>query len=105
VAICRGMIEAKLDLTWSCNADLHALDEDKMAWMKKAGCHTVSVGIESGDEAMLKKYSKMITVEEVRAKVARLNDHTRSRSWATSSSACRARLASRPSGPSPWPGA
>jgi anaerobic magnesium-protoporphyrin IX monomethyl ester cyclase len=75
VAICRGMIEAKLDLTWSCNADLHALDEDKMAWMKKAGCHTVSVGIESGDQAMLKKYSKMITVEEVRAKVARLNDH------------------------------
>jgi radical SAM superfamily enzyme YgiQ (UPF0313 family) len=75
VAICKGMIEAKLDLTWSCNADLHALDEDKMAWMKKAGCHTVSVGIESGDEAMLKKYSKMITVEEVRAKVARLNDH------------------------------
>ncbi len=75
VAICRGMIEAGLDLTWSCNADLHALDEDKMAWMKKAGCHTVSVGIESGDEAMLEKYSKMITVEEVRAKVARLNDH------------------------------
>ncbi|MDD8025167.1 MAG: radical SAM protein [Acidobacteriota bacterium] len=75
IEICRGMIEAGLDLTWSCNADLHALDEDKMAWMKKAGCHTVSVGIESGDNEMLKKYSKMITVEEVRAKVARLNDH------------------------------
>jgi radical SAM superfamily enzyme YgiQ (UPF0313 family) len=75
VEICRGIIEAGLDLTWSCNADLHALDEDKMAWMKKAGCHTVSVGIESGDEAMLRKYSKMITVDEVRAKVARLNEH------------------------------
>ncbi|MCX6561135.1 MAG: radical SAM protein [Candidatus Aminicenantes bacterium] len=75
VEICRGILEAGLDLTWSCNADLHALDEDKMAWMKKAGCHTVSVGIESGDDGMLTKYSKMITVEEVRAKVARLNAH------------------------------
>lgn len=75
VEICRGMIEAGLDLTWSCNADLHALDEDKMAWMKKAGCHTVSVGIESGSDEMLAQYSKPITVDEIRAKVARLNDH------------------------------
>jgi radical SAM superfamily enzyme YgiQ (UPF0313 family) len=75
VEICRKMIEAGLDLTWSCNADLHALDEEKMTWMKKAGCHTVSVGIESGDDAMLKKYSKPITVEEIKAKVARLNAH------------------------------
>jgi len=75
VEICRKMIEAGLDLTWSCNADLHALDEEKMIWMKKAGCHTVSVGIESGDDAMLKKYSKPITVEEIKAKVARLNAH------------------------------
>ncbi len=75
VDVCRGMIEAGLNLTWSCNADLHALDEEKMAWMKKAGCHTVSVGIESGDDVLLKKYSKMITTEEVRAKVGRLNAH------------------------------
>lgn len=75
VDLCRRMVEAGLDFTWSCNADLHALDEEKMAWMKKAGCHTVSVGIESGDDEMLNKYSKMITVEEVRAKVRRLNEH------------------------------
>ncbi len=75
VDICRGMIEAGLDLTWSCNADLHALDEDKMSWMKRAGCHTVSVGIESGSDEMLKEYSKPITVEEIREKVARLNAH------------------------------
>ncbi len=75
VEICRGIIEAGLDLSWSCNADLHALDEDKMAWMKKAGCHTVSVGIESGSDEMLTKYSKPITVDEIRAKAARLNAH------------------------------
>jgi anaerobic magnesium-protoporphyrin IX monomethyl ester cyclase len=75
VELCRKMIEAGLDLTWSANADLHALDEEKMEWMKKAGCHTLSVGIESGDDEMLKKYSKMITIDEVIEKVGRLNAH------------------------------
>jgi len=75
VELCRKMIEAGLDLTWSANADLHALDEEKMDWMKKAGCHTLSVGIESGDDEMLKKYSKMITIDQVIEKVGRLNAH------------------------------
>ena len=75
VELCRKMVEAGLDLTWSANADLHALDEEKMEWMKKAGCHTLSVGIESGDDEMLKKYSKMITIQEVVDKVGRLNAH------------------------------
>jgi anaerobic magnesium-protoporphyrin IX monomethyl ester cyclase len=75
VELCQKMIVAKLDLTWSANADLHALDEEKMSWMKKAGCHTLSVGIESGDDAMLRKYSKAITIDEVIRKVKRLNAH------------------------------
>lgn len=75
VELCRKMIEAGLDLTWSANADLHALDEEKLTWMKKAGCHTLSVGIESGDDEMLKEYSKMITIDEVIEKVGRLNAH------------------------------
>jgi len=75
VDICRRMIEEGLDFTWSANADLHALDEEKLVWMKKAGCHTLSVGIESGDDEMLKTYSKMITTDEIRAKTALLNRH------------------------------
>ena len=75
VELCRKMIETGLDFTWSANADLHALDEEKLVWMKKAGCHTLSVGIESGDDAMLEKYSKMITTDEVVRKVHRLRAH------------------------------
>jgi radical SAM superfamily enzyme YgiQ (UPF0313 family) len=73
VELCRKMVEADFRFSWSANADLHALDEEKIGWMKKAGCHTLSVGIESGDDGMLRKYSKMITVDEVRAKVALLD--------------------------------
>ena len=48
--------------------------------------HAVPVGIESGDDGMLKKYSKMITTEEIRDKTALIN-RLKSKSWAISSSA------------------
>jgi len=69
VTLCQQMVAEGLDFTWSCNAELKSLNEEKIEWMKRAGCHTVSVGIESGDEAILKKYSKPISPAEVYAKV------------------------------------
>jgi len=75
VELCRKMIDNGLRFTWSCNADLNALNEEKVSWMKKAGCHTMSVGIESGDDAMLEKYSKPITSEKIREGVDLLNKY------------------------------
>lgn len=69
VNLCQQMIQASLDFTWSCNAELKSLNEEKIKWMKAAGCHTVSVGIESGDETILKKYSKPISASEVKEKI------------------------------------
>lgn len=69
VTLCQQMIQAGLNFTWSCNAELKSLNEEKIQWMKAAGCHTVSVGIESGDEAILKKYSKPISASEIREKI------------------------------------
>ncbi|MBN2199453.1 MAG: radical SAM protein, partial [Candidatus Aminicenantes bacterium] len=73
VELCRAMISAGLDFTWSCNADVHTLNEEKISWMKRAGCHTVSVGIESGDDGLLKRYAKPITADMVRRTVGLLN--------------------------------
>lgn len=73
VDLCGKMAAEGFAFTWSANAHLDTLDEDQIATMKKAGCHTVSVGIESGDDEMLKQYSKMITTDEITAKVALLN--------------------------------
>ncbi|MGB8953152.1 MAG: radical SAM protein [Candidatus Aminicenantales bacterium] len=66
VELCQKMVENGLRFTWSCNADIKSMNEEKISWMKKAGCHTVSVGIESGDNFMLEKYSKPITTETIR---------------------------------------
>lgn len=69
VDLCQQMIAEGLDFTWSCNAELKSLNEEKVAWMKQAGCHTVSVGIESGDEVILKQYSKPIRAREIQDKI------------------------------------
>jgi len=72
-AICRGIIDNGLDFTWSCNGDIKALNEEKIKYMRDAGCHTISVGIESGSDEILRKYSKPITVDSIRAGVALMN--------------------------------
>jgi len=73
--LCKKMIENKLKFTWSCNADIKSLNEEKIYWMKQAGCHTVSIGIESGDDDILKKYSKMITLDQIKKAVDLLNKY------------------------------
>jgi radical SAM superfamily enzyme YgiQ (UPF0313 family) len=73
VELCSKMVENKFDFTWSCNADIKSFNEDKIKHMKAAGCHTVSLGIESGSEKILQKYSKKITTEEIKRTIRILN--------------------------------
>ena len=73
VELCSKMVENKFDFTWSCNADIKSFNGDKIKHMKDAGCHTVSLGIESGSEKILQKYSKMITTDEIKNTIRTLN--------------------------------
>jgi len=75
VELCQKMIHNNLHFTWSCNADIKSLNEEKIYWMKKAGCHTISIGIESGDDSILQKYSKMISTDQIKQAVDLLNKY------------------------------
>jgi len=75
VELCSKMVENKFDFTWSCNADIKSFNEDKIKHMKAAGCHTVSLGIESGSEKILQKYSKKITTGEIKNTIRMLNTY------------------------------
>lgn len=75
VEICQRMVEHNLDFTWSCNGDIKSLNEEKIKHMKTAGCHTISLGIESGSDEILKKYSKMITTQEIKEMIRLLNSY------------------------------
>lgn len=54
--ICRGMIERRLGLTWTTpnGAAIWALDEELVGLMRRAGCHHLTLAVESGDQNVLR---------------------------------------------------
>jgi len=56
---------------WNCLTNINCVDDDVLFWLKKAGCKTISIGIESGSDRILKLVKKNITTDQVR-NVARL---------------------------------
>lgn len=63
--LCKRMIEEKLDLKWCCFSRVDMAEEETLLLMKKAGCHTVMYGVESGSDDILKKYSKDTSREQI----------------------------------------
>lgn len=62
--ICQRIIAQRLDVTWIANARVSMIDAPTMELAKKAGCHTIKFGIESGDQAILDGMKKGYQVEE-----------------------------------------
>lgn len=71
VDLCNGLIDNKIDITWSCLTRVDMVTPEMIALMKKAGCRKVDVGIESGSDRVLKLIGKEITLGQVR-KAARI---------------------------------
>lgn len=65
LAICRGMVERGLDLTWYCNARADQVDPELATAMSDAGCHQVYLGFESGSQAILDRVRKGIRVDQL----------------------------------------
>lgn len=66
VEFCRQLIAEKLDLVWSCNSTIGAVDKETLALMKKAGCWKIAFGIESGDPKILKLMNKHLDLDKAR---------------------------------------
>jgi len=62
---CREYLERDLRVTWACNARV-GLDYDTMKAMKEANCRLLITGFESGNDDILKRIRKGITVEDIR---------------------------------------
>jgi radical SAM superfamily enzyme YgiQ (UPF0313 family) len=65
-AICEEILRRKLRVTWSINSRADVVDFELFKLMKKAGCRLILVGFESGDQQMLQKMKKNITVERMK---------------------------------------
>jgi len=52
IQICKGIIEQKIRIRWNTPNGVHvgSLDDEALAWAKEAGCDSLNLGIESGDD-------------------------------------------------------
>ena len=64
--LCDGMIRKKIGMNWMCNSRIDTLNLDLLIKMKKAGCHLIKFGVESGNQDILKKANKNIPLEKIK---------------------------------------
>lgn len=55
-----------LGIKWSCETRVNLVNEQLLKYMKKAGCYSISYGLESGSQSILNEVSKGVTVEQNR---------------------------------------
>jgi len=64
-AICKKIIEKKLDIKWICDTRVDRLNAEILELMKAAGCVRVKIAVESGNDEILSKVRKRINTDKV----------------------------------------
>lgn len=63
--ICEEIVKRKLDVKWAVQSRVGNLSDETLKKMKIAGCSTICLGIESGNERILKQLNKRIELDEI----------------------------------------
>ncbi len=74
-ALCQGIVDEGLDISWFCNARVDRLDDTLVVMMKSAGCHQVYLGLESGSQKILNKVKKGLLLQSAEVGVEILRRH------------------------------
>ena len=61
INLCREIIRRKLDVCWECVTRVDFVSAEMLEWMKRAGCLSISYGVESGSSTVLKAINKRQT--------------------------------------------
>jgi len=69
---CEELLRRNLGLTWCCpnGVRLDSLDAALLALMKRAGCYSLSLGIESGSDRVLESIRKRLSTGDIARQVA-----------------------------------
>ncbi len=62
---CNQIAEKKINILWLCNSRADCLHKEVLTAMKNAGCWGLSIGAETGNEKMLKRIGKNISLKQV----------------------------------------
>ena len=69
VRFCEQLMAAGLGMTFNCAARAEHIDPDLLRLMKRAGCWMVSLGVETGDPALLAKHRSHADLEMIRERI------------------------------------
>ena len=64
--ICREISDRNLDTHWCCLCRANLVDEQMLRKMAQTGCWQIDYGIESGDEKLLERVNKGVTLLQIR---------------------------------------
>lgn len=64
-AFCDALIASGLNIAWRCNTRVNLVPQPLLEKMKKAGCHIINFGVESGHPEILKRIKKEVDLEEI----------------------------------------
>jgi len=64
--ICDLILQRNLEVSWHCQTRIDCLNSELLAKMRRAGCTEVVVGVDSGNDNILKLSKKSLTKDEAR---------------------------------------
>jgi anaerobic magnesium-protoporphyrin IX monomethyl ester cyclase len=75
IDLCRLIVKKQLNIRWGCNSRVDSIDEERLIWMKRAGCWVVGFGVESGNDEHLNAMKKGATAKQARDAVLLCRKH------------------------------
>jgi radical SAM superfamily enzyme YgiQ (UPF0313 family) len=66
IEVCRQIIQRRLGIHWAAISRVDAVDEEVLAWMRRAGCIQISYGVESGSAEIRRRLNKSINARQIR---------------------------------------
>jgi anaerobic magnesium-protoporphyrin IX monomethyl ester cyclase len=67
--LCNAIMEEGLNIDWICEGQIRTITREILEVMKAAGCKRLKLGIESGNNRILKLMKKGTTKEQIREKI------------------------------------
>ncbi len=74
MTLCHRLAERPVGVQFNCAVRVGHTDDELLTALKQAGCLMVSLGVESGDPALLEELKAGVTLDEVRATVRKIQD-------------------------------
>jgi len=74
-ALCQAIRNQCRGLRWTCRLPVKLATQENVLAMQQSGCYAVELGVESGNNEMLQRIKKDITIEEAISAAKRLRKH------------------------------